>query len=227
MPVLLELFCGTKSIGRVFDQQGWDVVSVDLTPWFEPTICKNVLDLTVEDIIANLPKYRQTVDVIWASPTCTQYSSSRTQGKPRDLIGSDKLVQKVLDLAQYFQAPFFMENPATGMLKSRDVVKGIPYKIIDYCQYSDDTFPGRYRKRTAIFTNTQWTPKRALCNPKTCHFCSDGKKHDHAAEDRCSQFGQKRSSPIQLYKIPHALPEELLEFVASCVHSNPRLLRVT
>ena len=67
MPVLLELFCGTKSIGRVFDQHGWDVVSVDFLPQFQPTICKNVLDLTVEDIIAKLPKYRQTIDVIWAS----------------------------------------------------------------------------------------------------------------------------------------------------------------
>ena len=51
MPVLLELFCGTKSIGKVFDQHGWDVVSVDMLYKFEPTICKNVLDLTPEDVI--------------------------------------------------------------------------------------------------------------------------------------------------------------------------------
>ena len=221
MPVLLELFCGTKSIGRVFDQHGWDVVSVDFLPRFEPTICKNILDLTVEDIIAKLPKYRQRIDVIWASPTCTQYSTSRNQGPPRDLIGSDRLVQKVLDLVQYFKVPFFMENPATGMLKNRDVVKGIPYRIIDYCQYADDTFPGRYRKRTAIWTNSNWTPQRALCNPKTCHFCTDGKKHDHSSEDRSDKLGQQRSSKHQLYKIPPALVEEFLWSGPYCVQGGP------
>ena len=56
MPVLLELFCGSKSIGKVFDQHGWDVVSVDFNERFEPTICKDVLHLTPEDIIDKLPK---------------------------------------------------------------------------------------------------------------------------------------------------------------------------
>ena len=217
MPVLLELFCGTKSVGRVFDEHGWDVVSVDFLPHFEPTICKNVLDLTVEDILAKLPKYRQTVDVIWASPMCTQYSSSRTRGPPRDLIGSDKLVQKVLDLVAYFNVPLFMENPYTGLLRKRSVVEGIPYRIIDYCQYAEDTFPGRYRKRTAIWTNTSWTPKRALCNPRSCHFCSDGKKHDHASEDRRSPSGQQKTRRNQLYKIPRALVEEFVASGPYCV----------
>ena len=210
MPVLLELFCGTKSIGKVFDQNGWDVVSVDFNERFEPTICKNVFDLTVQDIMEKLPKSRQTVDVCWGSPICTQYSKCRTQGGPRDLDGSDRLVQKVLDLVKYFNVPFFLENPQTGLLKSRDVVKGIPFRTIDYCQYADDTFPGRYRKRTAIWTNTDWTPTRALCNPKTCHFCTNG-KHDHACQQR-SKPDQMRSSTRQLYKIPFALPQELLNY---------------
>ena len=212
MLVLLELFCGTKSIGKVFDQNGWDVVSVDMLSKFEPTICKNVLDLTVQDIIEKLPKNRQTVDVIWASPPCTQYSKCRTQGGPRDLEGSDTIVQKVLVLVKYFAVSFFMENPQTGLLKSRDVVKGIPFRTIDYCQYADDTFPGRYRKRTGIWTNTDWIPARALCKPSLCKFCSDGKKHDHACQQR-SKPGQMRSSLKQLYSIPSALPQELVDYL--------------
>ena len=123
MPVLLELFCGTKSIGKVFDQHGWDIVSVDMLDKFQPTICKNVLDLTVQDIMEKLPKNRQIVDLCWASPMCTQYSKARTQGGPRDLVGADALVQKTLDLVKDLDVPFFMENPDTGLLKSRDVVK--------------------------------------------------------------------------------------------------------
>ena len=49
MPVLLELFCGITSIEKVFDQNGWDVVSVDMLDKFEPTICKIILDLTPQD----------------------------------------------------------------------------------------------------------------------------------------------------------------------------------
>ena len=45
MPHLLELFCGTKSVGKVFEAQGWKVTSVDFDPLFKPTLCMNVLDL--------------------------------------------------------------------------------------------------------------------------------------------------------------------------------------
>ena len=69
------------------------------------------------------------------------YSRARTTAKtPRDLEGIDKLVQKVLDLAKHFNVPFFMENPHSGLLKTRDVVSGIPMRVIDYCQYADDDF---------------------------------------------------------------------------------------
>jgi hypothetical protein len=57
MPVLLELFCGTKFIGKVFDQHGWDVISVDMLSKFEPSTCKTVLDLTPEDILEVMPAF--------------------------------------------------------------------------------------------------------------------------------------------------------------------------
>ena len=50
----------------------------------------------------------------WASPLCTRYSMARTTAKsPRDLEDSDKFVQKVLDLAEYFGVPFFMGKTHT------------------------------------------------------------------------------------------------------------------
>ena len=134
MPHLLELFAGTKSVGKVFEAAGWQVTSVDLEACFSPTLCMNVLDLQPEDI-------EDRVDLVWASPPCTMYSLARTTGGPRDLEGSDRMVQKVLDLVAEFRCPWFMENPWTGYLKGRSVVSGIPYRVVDYCKYHDDRFP--------------------------------------------------------------------------------------
>ena len=85
MPHLLELFAGTKSVGKVFEAAGWQVTSVDLEAGFSPTICMNVLDLQPNDI-------EDQVDLVWASPPCTMYSLARTTGGPRDLEGSDRMV---------------------------------------------------------------------------------------------------------------------------------------
>ena len=94
MPRLFELNSGTGSMGKAFRKLGWKVVSVDLRADFNPDICCDVLDFDV-GMLEGKP-----VDVVWASPPCTQYSCARTRAKtPRDLVGSDKLVQKVLDLA--------------------------------------------------------------------------------------------------------------------------------
>ena len=97
-PVLLELFSGTGSVGRSFRARGWEVFSVDIDAAAKPTLVANVLDLQLD----NLPP---EVDCIWASPPCTHYSRARTKAKtPRDLEGSDAIVQKVLDIILHYRA---------------------------------------------------------------------------------------------------------------------------
>ena len=39
---LLEIFCGTKSIGKVFEKNGWEVYSVDIEERFKPTECVDI-----------------------------------------------------------------------------------------------------------------------------------------------------------------------------------------
>jgi hypothetical protein len=194
---LLELFSGTGSVGRAFERKGWTVTTVDLDAESAPSICCDVRDLDA----SSLP----IVDLIWASPPCTHYSRARTKAKtPRDLEGSDELVQRVLELSSELgvgekACPFFMENPYTGLLKTRDVVEGIPYQVVDYCKYGM-----LYRKRTAIWTNTSWKPLEGLCK-RDCPSSSGRKKHLISAQR--AHFDLET-----LYALPEKLCDELAEW---------------
>ena len=68
MPRLLELFCGTKSIGRAFEAAGWEVVSLDIVSKFEPAI---LCDIRSWDYVLFPPGH---FDMVWASPVCMEYS---------------------------------------------------------------------------------------------------------------------------------------------------------
>ena len=78
MPRLVELFCGTKSIGRAFEAAGWEVVSLDIVSKFEPTI---LCDIRSWDYTLFPPEH---FDMVWASPVCTEYSRALTM-RPRRL----------------------------------------------------------------------------------------------------------------------------------------------
>ena len=68
---VLELFAGTRSIGRAFERRGHDVLSVDWDDRFDGIdLTADVLEVTYRDILDLIGK----PDVIWASPDCTTYS---------------------------------------------------------------------------------------------------------------------------------------------------------
>ena len=95
---LLELFSGTGSVGEVFREKGWDVVSLDSNPKSEADI---VVDIRYWDPSTYPPGH---FDAIWASPCCTHYSIARKRAKtPRNLDLADSLVTKTLDIIEYFQ----------------------------------------------------------------------------------------------------------------------------
>ena len=80
---------------------------------------------------------RAFFDVIWAGSDCTQYSKARTTAKERrNLEKADRLVKRCLELICYLQPRvWFLENPDSGLLKTRDFMKDIPFVRADYCMY--------------------------------------------------------------------------------------------
>ena len=156
---LLELFSGTKSVGKVAYQLGYEVISLDLNLKADADITCNILDW---DYKIFPPKY---FDLIWASPPCDTFSFMRnihigrnghtTETLQRDIdtIGLPILRQteKIID---YFKPKYyFIENPQTGKMK--DYIDK-PFYDVDYCMYSD----WGYKKRTRVWTNVLgFTPK--------------------------------------------------------------------
>jgi hypothetical protein len=203
MPHLLELFSGTGSMGRAFREQGWRVTSVDIEPKFNPTFCCDVLEFEAWRVLEF-----GNVDLIWASPPCTHYSCARTKAKtPRDLEGSDALVRKVLDLADNLCCYYLIENPHSGLLKTRPVVQGIPMRVLDYCRYGT-----LYRKRTSIWTNSTYEPLRPPCF-KDCA-AADGKKHTRRAQRAGPGW---HHSLEELYAIPPELCEEIAAWASAAL----------
>lgn len=68
---VLELFAGTRSIGKAFQARGHEVFSVEWDKQFsEISLYKDILTLSAAEV---LEKFGHP-DVIWASPDCTTYS---------------------------------------------------------------------------------------------------------------------------------------------------------
>ena len=126
---LLELFSGTKSVGRAFEALGWEVTSLDADATTRPTICA---DVQAWDYGTYPPGH---FDLIWASPVCTEFSRALTR-RPRRLEDGDRLVLKTIEIIGHLRPRWWaVENPRTGLLKSRPYMRTLPFDDVSYCMH--------------------------------------------------------------------------------------------
>ena len=133
---ILELFAGTRSIGKAFEARGHEVYSVEWDKDFENIdLYTDIGQLTAEEVLRNFGH----PDVIWASPDCTTFSvmaisyhrRKNPQTKSLDPITEyarfcDAVDQHVLALIQELKPAFwFIENPRGGMRKM-EWMQGLP-----------------------------------------------------------------------------------------------------
>ena len=204
----LELFSGTKSVGKVCDLVGIETVSVDMILPADHQC--DIMDFDYKQY----PK--DYFDIVWASPPCTEYSILKYSHIGRKINGeiftrekinenmkeADKLVLKTLEIINYFNtALWFMENPRTGRLKDRDIVKDLPFYDVDYCMYSH----WGYKKPTRIWTNKK-DFKGLTCNKKCGNMIDNHHKNNLGNElHKSKSFSQKDK-----YRIPQDLIFSLL-----------------
>lgn len=169
--ILLELFCGTKSIGKVFQKHGTEVFSIDFDKQHNPDLCINILDFNID----MLPEKFRHPDVIWASPPCTCFSVASIghhwQGgakayipKSKEAIISKEIVNKTVAIINELKPKYwYIENPR-GVLRKLNLIGGIR-KTVTYCQYGDTRM-----KPTDIWTNNiLFNPLPPCKNNSPCH----------------------------------------------------------
>ena len=211
---VLELFAGTRSIGKAFEKHGHEVYSIewnkdfDNIDWYE-----DISKITAQDIIDRFGY----PDVIWASPDCATFSiaaiSHHRRKNPEtgnlDPISDyakfcDKVDQHVLQLIEELQPKYwFIENPRGG-LRKMTWMQGLPRYTLTYCKYeTDKPISERRMKPTDIWTNHP--------NPNFIPPCKNGDPC-HAPAPRGSKTGtQGIKGSVDRSRIPDKLCEYIVE----------------
>ena len=224
MKLALELFKGTGSIGKALKKHGFHVDSLDMDPKCDATWTANILEW--EDWRQMEPG---TYDFIWSSPPCTEYSRARTTAKnPRNLELADSMVARTLEIIRYLKPKgWLMENPQTGLLKTREVVEGLPCRDVCYCRYSDGD-KHMYRKQTRLWGFCPYFVPRELCSRKNpCVFSAQTGRHPTCAQrfnPKC--FVGTKHTLNELYSMPEQLCDDIALAADRIVDSYNRIASI-
>ncbi len=197
---VLELFSGTKSVGNVCLEMGFEVLSVDIDPRHSPDLLLDIQNFDESQYD------RDHFQFIWASPPCESYSQANNKGDREEAMRSaDDLVRKTLEIIQHFnQASWCIENPATSRLWMREVARGLAAQstITSYCSYGTG-----YRKDTRISNSL------GLVLPRCpgAGFCPAmvGSRHLEHAQKGGGGVTGKYHTLDELHSIPRGLVEDI------------------
>ena len=210
---VLELFAGSRSIGKACEELGHQVFSSDITDFGD-------IDYVTDIFNFDIGRIPFIPDVVWSSPPCTGFSVAaigrnwvkgeeflpKTDSARMGVAILDRTLQIIDELKELNpDLIFYIENPRGKMRKSpklqpsEDLVR----HTVTYCQYTTkDELPRM--KPTDIWTNNKlWTPKSPCKNGDTCH----------VAAPRGSVTGtQGLKGNHERSKIPHQLCVEVMNF---------------
>jgi hypothetical protein len=203
---ILELFAGTGSISKAFQERGHETFQIDFDKqhqnidWYA-----DVGKITAAEIIERFGK----PDVIWCSPDCKTYSVaaiSRHRKKEPDgnlkaisdyALYCDQVNEHMLKLIEELQPKyFFIENPR-GAFRKMNFIKKVPRYTVTYCKYGETRM-----KPTDLFTNHP--------NPNFFEPCKNGDTC-HESAPRGSKTGtQKIRNSVDKARIPKLLCQHIV-----------------
>jgi len=172
---ILELYAGSRSIGKVAEAAGHKVFSTDINSFDGIDLVEDILNIPIETFT------NQGFDFIWASPPCTTFSvasighhwgPNQTPKTEAALIGI-KLLERTIEIIKAVKPKiWYIENPR-GMMRKMPQLTGVDRRTIWYCAYGDarakptDIWSNNFH---SIFNEDGWQP-RPECkngNPE-CH----------------------------------------------------------
>ena len=207
---VLELFAGSRSVGKAAESLGYEVFSSDILPMENIDYVVDILDFDTN-------KVPFKPDIIWASPPCT-YFSVASIGTHWNLDNTPKtksaelgmmIVQKTLEIISVLNPDFyFVENPR-GKLRKLKIMRGLPRITVWYCAYGDtrakptDIWSNNIR---SLFNQEGWQPRPECHNNN--HHCH----HEDAPRGSVSGT-QGLKGNYERSKIPNDFCVEVLKSV--------------
>ena len=202
---VLELFAGSRSVGKMAERMGMEVYSSDINDFEGIHYVSDILEFDVS-------KVPFQPDIIWASPPCTSFSvasigrhwylddKGNPQPKSESAEFGKRLALKTIEIIEHFDPTyFFIENPR-GMLRKMDFMnsKNFHRNSVTYCQYGDERM-----KPTDIWTNNiYWSPRPMCSNGDACQ----------TSAPRGSRTGtQGLANAYERSKLPNLLCYEILK----------------
>tara|TARA_Y100000004_G_scaffold196403_1_gene266316 strand:- start:1690 stop:2436 length:747 start_codon:yes stop_codon:yes gene_type:complete len=221
MKIVLDLWSGTGSATKPFEDAGYTIISVDINPLRSPTYCMDILDFEMfvssgdfeEELEWRWKAKLSDIVFIWASPDCKLFSIANGQlrdhwgpggwPKSRRLFIQLARVVATLDIIEAIDPNYWvLENPR-GMLRTVPLMGLLPRRTVSYCQYEPDKAPeDRRMKPTDLwgYIPTSWKPK--MChNGASCH----------QRTPRSSVKGTEALSYDERIHVPYELGRSILE----------------
>tara|TARA_R110002020_G_scaffold360781_1_gene573533 strand:+ start:77 stop:691 length:615 start_codon:yes stop_codon:yes gene_type:complete len=201
---VLELFKGTGSITKYYQDTDIEVISLDILEDFKPTILSDIMEFDYKKYPVGY------FDIIWASPECKVYSSMNIMNigenqrykTKEDLINKQKedskFINRTIEIIDYLKPIYyFIENPQRSAIwKYIDNKEyASKYIIVDYCYFGYD-----YKKPTKILTNKRLDNKRCSCKRHSKVVCWVDKK-------------DKRENHNHLLEHKYSIPQPLLDYL--------------
>lgn len=204
---VLELFAGSRSIGKIAESKDHKVFSVDWVPYEGVNLSKDIGTLGQSDI-PFVP------DMVWASPDCATYSILAVRHHRNGIIPKTIYAKKCDSVNCHFisliksylkinpKLVFFIENPR-GMMRKMPFMQEFKRHTVWYCQYGHQC-----AKPTDIWTNsTVWVPREPCHNGNT--------KCDHLRVPRGTSGGiQALKNSFERSKLPESLCLEVIQAAA-------------
>ena len=212
---ILELFAGSRSIGKAAEYLGHKVFSVDINAFENIHLVIDILNLKKEQI----PFYP---DMIWASPPCTYFSvasighhwNENHTPKSKEALKGMEILNKTLEIISWFtESIYYIENPRGKM---RRKIKGLDRRTVTYCSYGDirmkptDIWSNNFKD---MFNLNGWNPKPMCFNGNI--------KCNHESAPRGSKTGtQGLKDNYTRSIIPKELCIEIIQATENTINLN-------